>query len=275
MVNSGEELAALYDSYSQMLSSFKSISGLSAAVYTQITDVEIEINGLITYDRAIVKADPNQIRMSNLLYTRSYQQVLATSQQTPQTWRYTTTAPASNWYTNAFNDSSWTEGPGGFGTAGTPGAVVGTTWDSSDIWLRRTFNPGTLTPQDMDKLVWLIHHDEAADVYINGILALSTTGYTSSYIPLPLNATAKAALVLNTSNVIAVHCQQATGGQYIDVGLALETIQIPESNNCGLWGYSPADLNRDCQVDLLDMVNFAAEWLDCSFPEQVDCLNYL
>jgi hypothetical protein len=31
--------------------------GVSAAVYTQLTDVETEINGLITYDREIVKMD--------------------------------------------------------------------------------------------------------------------------------------------------------------------------------------------------------------------------
>jgi hypothetical protein len=31
--------------------------GLSAAVYTQTTDVEIEVNGLMTYDRAIVKPE--------------------------------------------------------------------------------------------------------------------------------------------------------------------------------------------------------------------------
>jgi beta-galactosidase/beta-glucuronidase len=31
--------------------------GLSAAVYTQTTDVETEINGLLTYDRAIIKVD--------------------------------------------------------------------------------------------------------------------------------------------------------------------------------------------------------------------------
>ena len=30
-------------------------SGLSAAVYTQLTDVENELNGLITYDRRVLK----------------------------------------------------------------------------------------------------------------------------------------------------------------------------------------------------------------------------
>jgi hypothetical protein len=30
---------------------------MSAAVYTQITDVETECNGLMTYDRAVIKLD--------------------------------------------------------------------------------------------------------------------------------------------------------------------------------------------------------------------------
>ena len=35
--------------------------GLSAAVYTQMSDVEDEINGLVTYDRAVVKTDPERM----------------------------------------------------------------------------------------------------------------------------------------------------------------------------------------------------------------------
>jgi hypothetical protein len=31
------------------------MKGLSAAVYTQTTDVEVETNGLMTYDRKVVK----------------------------------------------------------------------------------------------------------------------------------------------------------------------------------------------------------------------------
>ncbi|WP_225409017.1 AbfB domain-containing protein [Stigmatella hybrida] len=40
--------------------------GLSAAVYTEITDVEGEINGVLTYDRAIVKVDANAVRTAHL-----------------------------------------------------------------------------------------------------------------------------------------------------------------------------------------------------------------
>lgn len=39
--------------------------GLSAAVYTEITDVEGEINGIFTYDRAILKVDANQLRTAH------------------------------------------------------------------------------------------------------------------------------------------------------------------------------------------------------------------
>ncbi|RRN77290.1 beta-galactosidase, partial [Pseudoxanthomonas sp. SGD-10] len=40
-------------------------SGFSAAVYTQTTDVEGEVNGLITYDRKIIKLDEDRIRKVN------------------------------------------------------------------------------------------------------------------------------------------------------------------------------------------------------------------
>jgi hypothetical protein len=43
--------------------------GLSAAVYTQTTDVESEINGVITYDRAVDKIDPKRL---NILHNEVY-----------------------------------------------------------------------------------------------------------------------------------------------------------------------------------------------------------
>ncbi|MHC4148423.1 MAG: sugar-binding domain-containing protein [Planctomycetota bacterium] len=42
--------------------------GLSAAVYTQTTDVEIEVNGMMTYDRAIVKMDTRDAMRINQGY---------------------------------------------------------------------------------------------------------------------------------------------------------------------------------------------------------------
>ncbi|MCK4560399.1 MAG: chitobiase/beta-hexosaminidase C-terminal domain-containing protein [Calditrichia bacterium] len=42
--------------------------GLSAAVYTQTTDVEVEVNGLMTYDRAVIKMDPATVKRVNQGY---------------------------------------------------------------------------------------------------------------------------------------------------------------------------------------------------------------
>ncbi len=56
VLESGEEVLALYDTFAQMLKTFIS-TGCSAAVYTQTTDVEIEVNGIMTYDRKVVKVN--------------------------------------------------------------------------------------------------------------------------------------------------------------------------------------------------------------------------
>ena len=57
----------IYANYSTKIDSFKQNQGLSSAIYTQITDVEQEVNGLFTYDRKVFKGDLNKIRQANLL----------------------------------------------------------------------------------------------------------------------------------------------------------------------------------------------------------------
>ena len=149
----------------------------------------------------------------------TFVQVVATSEAAGQTWRFTTTTPPATWNTTGFNDSAWTTGSGGFGTAGTPGAVNRTTWSTADIWLRRTFNPGSLTAAQRSNLVLRLHHDEAAEIFINGVLAAQVTGFTTSYGFTPITAAGQNAVVANGNNVLAVHCHQTTGGQYIDAGI--------------------------------------------------------
>ncbi|HVW99424.1 MAG TPA: hypothetical protein VHA52_03145, partial [Candidatus Babeliaceae bacterium] len=58
-------------------------------------------------------------------------------------------------------------------------------------------------------------------IYINGVLAATMEGWTSDYQNFPVSAAAKAALVRNGHNVIAIHCTNKTGGQYIDAGLSI------------------------------------------------------
>lgn len=62
--NSSKEVTDEYSKYADML--YQMIGkGFSAAVYTQTTDVEVEVNGLITYDRKIIKIDENRVREIN------------------------------------------------------------------------------------------------------------------------------------------------------------------------------------------------------------------
>lgn len=193
--------------------------GLSAAVYTQTTDVEIEVNGLMTYDRAVIKLDEARVRAASLhLFTPPpvVKTLVPTSRDLPVPWRYTTAPPDARWHETAFDDRAWQSGPGGFGTRTTPGSVVRTEWNTDEIWIRRSFDlPAGAT---MVKPQWLVHHDEDAEIYLNGILVATIGGYSSDYEMVPLSAEARAAL-LPGRNVLAIHCRQTTGGQYIDAGL--------------------------------------------------------
>ena len=52
-----EQLATRYEDLFERLYQLHRTAGLAAAVYTQTTDVETETNGLLTYDRAVLKID--------------------------------------------------------------------------------------------------------------------------------------------------------------------------------------------------------------------------
>jgi hypothetical protein len=214
-----EALTEAYLNLIQRLRPLIGEPGLSAAVYTQTTDVEIEVNGLMTYDREVIKIDPGVLVAAHkklYLPPPVLTTVLATSQQTPQEWQYTTEKPASDdWTKPEFDASSWKKGPAGFGEKDTPGAVVRTDWTTNDIWIRRTFE---LKDVNFTEPQLLIHHDEDAEVYINGVLAAKTQNYTSDYVTVPISKEARAALKAGV-NTIAIHCRQTIGGQYIDAGI--------------------------------------------------------
>jgi beta-galactosidase/beta-glucuronidase len=59
-----DELTAAYLNLTTKLAPLVQ-SRLSAAVYTQTTDVETEVNGLMTYDRAVIKMDPDKLYQAN------------------------------------------------------------------------------------------------------------------------------------------------------------------------------------------------------------------
>ena len=62
--NSSKEVTDEYVKYAEQLKQLIR-QGFSAAVYTQTTDVEIEVNGLMTYDRKLVKVDEARVKKVN------------------------------------------------------------------------------------------------------------------------------------------------------------------------------------------------------------------
>lgn len=62
--NSPEEVTDEYVKYAEQLLELIG-RGFSAAVYTQTTDVEIEVNGLMTYDRKVIKMQEDRVKEIN------------------------------------------------------------------------------------------------------------------------------------------------------------------------------------------------------------------
>lgn len=62
--NSEKEVTDEYVKYAEELKTLIR-QGFSAAVYTQTTDVEVEVNGLLTYDRKVVKVDEQRVKKIN------------------------------------------------------------------------------------------------------------------------------------------------------------------------------------------------------------------
>ncbi|MCA9150423.1 MAG: glycoside hydrolase family 2, partial [Planctomycetales bacterium] len=138
------------------------------------------------------------------------------------TWAYRCDAPPANWFAADYQDADWQRGQGGFGTKGTPNSRVGTVWESNDIYLRREFELKEI-PQ---RPALLIHHDEDAEVFLNGQLAAKLNRYSTKYEVVPLTDDA-AKLLTTGKNLLAIHCHQTTGGQFIDA-YVIDADKIPE-----------------------------------------------
>ena len=193
--------------------------GLSAAIYTQTTDVETECNGLMTYDRTVFKLDPAILATANHTDNRDRPlRIIAPNALYGRvTWKYTTNDPGDHWQSPEFNDAAWLKGVGGFGTEITPGVLVGTAWKTADIWLRREFTLGT---GDLRNAQIQLHHDEDAEVYLNGVLATRVKSFSMNYFETGINTDAADTLKPGV-NRMAVHCHQTSGGQFIDVGIVI------------------------------------------------------
>lgn len=193
--------------------------GIAAGVYTQTTDVEGEINGLLTYDR-LEKVPAAWLKPlhDKLLATPdapTYTVIAATSEEAAQTWKMTTEAPSEGWQKVDFDDATWKSAPAGFGGSDIPNVKPATEWTTENIWIRRTFD---FSGEVKGNLVLRIFHDEDATVFLNGVEIAQLAGFTGNYVLVDLDEEAAAALTKG-SNVIAIHVKQTRGGQFIDAGI--------------------------------------------------------
>ncbi len=146
--------------------------------------------------------------------------VLPTSAKGPQTWTYTTSQPGDDWFAPNANTATWQTGAGGFGMEGLPNTAIGTQWSANDIWGRREFTLTAAQLADRDALQLMLYHDDDADVYINGVLALNVGAANANYELFPINKSALDALKVG-KNVLAVHVRNTGGNQYMDAGLVM------------------------------------------------------
>ncbi|MDB6069521.1 MAG: putative glucose/L-sorbosone dehydrogenase, distantly related to bacterial beta-galactosidase [Verrucomicrobiales bacterium] len=146
-----------------------------------------------------------------------------TAEEGPVPWKHVLEEPHEGWQRPDFDDAAWPATPGGFGTRNTPAAVIRTEWRNNDIWLRREFTVSGSTAGQA--LTLRVHHDEDAEFYLNGIEIARLGRWTQGYVNINLTDVAVQALKPGR-NVLAVHCHQNGGGQYIDAGL----IQVLDGN---------------------------------------------
>jgi hypothetical protein len=199
--------------------------GLCGAVYTQTSDIEAEVNGLMTYDRAITKIDPNTAALAaRRLYLPPAKFTVIAPSSNKDPWRYTFEQPGDNWRSPGFDDSTWQQSFAGLRSSSPiEKPPIGTEWPKGPIWLRRNF---TLSRIDyLDPRLIVYHNRTNVQIHLNG-----------NPIKAPYKIEPE---MLNTGqNCLAVHCQSIRSyGYYIDVYLVEFLRQTAKR---GTGGMAPA-----------------------------------
>jgi hypothetical protein len=143
---------------------------------------------------------------------QSYQSIIATSDESPYTVKYTETAPGDDWMQPGYDDKEWKAGKAPFGNY----IKDGTLWESHDLWTRRTFDIGEASAGE---LFLKISHDDHIKVYLNGAEIYNYEGFTAQYVYLPIANAAKGKLK-SKGNVLAIHILNTGGGAFLDAGVS-------------------------------------------------------
>lgn len=202
----------------------------AGSVYTQTTDVETEANGLVTYDRKVVKYPTDKMRA---LHKKVEKIALSVKPMTRKcfvpkgteekiVWRYIFEKPQGEWTAPAFDDSLWSLGEGGFGNkviVRDLGAKPKTEWDTEEIYLRRVFILKEVPDENIEMDIF---YDEDPEVYVNGVQIFKDKGYTQGYNRVLIRKEDVKKAFKKGENVIAVGCKNNLGGAMIDLGFYSE-----------------------------------------------------
>ena len=145
--------------------------GLSAAIYTQTTDVEGEVNGLMTYDREVVKIDPEVTqKLIKPLYEKAkdHNTIISDSEKKANSWMMSYN-PGENWKNGLKNSSAtWKEVVAPFSSYDNYFLPEGSDWNTSeDLYLYKTFDLSNV-PEELTLRYYL--DKSSMEVYINGNL---------------------------------------------------------------------------------------------------------
>lgn len=144
--------------------------------------------------------------------------VVPTSQQGKWFGKYTYSKPSGDWTSLKYNDSSWKEAEGAFGTTVNE-PIAKTDWSTPEIWVRRTFD----LDQDLTghKVYLEFCNDDDAIFYVNGIEVHNTGAvcHKNEVVKLPDEAVAT---LKKGHNIITAECKNPVANGLLDFGLLVQ-----------------------------------------------------
>ena len=140
--------------------------------------------------------------------------VIPAADEQVSTWKYTEDQPDDNWTSPDFDDGHWKEGRGAFGDTDYKD-FIRTEWSSDDLWLRKEI----MMEEELGAPVLKIFHDDDYELYLNGQPLKAEKGWTPTYKYFRLGED-QAKLFKKGKNTLAVHVNNGSGGQHIDVGIS-------------------------------------------------------
>ncbi|HEY3372997.1 MAG TPA: DUF4965 domain-containing protein [Prolixibacteraceae bacterium] len=129
--------------------------------------------------------------------------------------KFVTTKPLKGWEQGTYNDSKWESGKAAFGTPGMES--IGTNWDSNDIWVRREFTTPDISAGA--NLYLMYSHDDDFELYLNGQQIVETGNSAKNNVLLKIDASL---LKAGVQNILAAHCLDRGGLNYVDFGIYTE-----------------------------------------------------